>query len=78
MHLTRKQYCSHLDIPATKSDRQKSGDPRLSIEERYPSHEAYVKQVEAAAKRLAEKRLLLEEDVALYVELARSRDIGID
>ena len=35
-------------------------------------------QVEEAAMRLAEKRLLLEDDVKLYVELARKRDIGIE
>jgi hypothetical protein len=37
-----------------------------------------VKQVEEAAMRLVDKRLLLEDDVKLYVELARKRDIGID
>ena len=62
----------------TKSDRQRLKDPRLSIEERYANHEAYVKQVEEAAKRLVEKRLLLEDDVKLYVELARKSDIGIE
>ena len=32
---------------------------------------------EEAAKRLVEKRLLLEDDVKLYVKLARRRDIGL-
>ena len=40
---------SKIPFPATKAQRQESGDPRRSIEERYPSHEAYVKQVEEAA-----------------------------
>jgi hypothetical protein len=69
---------STIPFPVTKSGRQKSADPRRSIEERYPNHEAYVKQVEEAAKRLVAKRLLLEDDVKLYVELARKRDIGIE
>ena len=69
---------STIPFPATKSDRQQRADPRLSIEERYSNHEAYVGQVEEAAKRLVEKRLLLEDDVKLYVELARKRDIGIE
>ncbi|MCH7822671.1 MAG: hypothetical protein IIA07_11685 [Proteobacteria bacterium] len=69
---------STIPFRVTKSDRQRLKDPRLSIEERYANHEAYVKQVEAAAKRLVEKRLLLEDDVKLYVELARKRDIGIE
>ena len=33
--------------------------------------------VEEVAKCLVEKRLLLEDDVKLYVELARKRDIGL-
>ena len=37
-----------------------------------------MEQVEKAAKRLVEKRLLLEDDLKLYVELARKRDIGIE
>ena len=49
-----------------------------SIEERYANHDAYVGEVEEAAKRLVEKRLLLEDDVELYVELARQRDIGVE
>jgi hypothetical protein len=69
---------STIPLPATKKERQQRADPRLSIEERYPDHEAYVKQVEQAARRLVEKRLLLDDDVKLYVELARNRDIGID
>jgi len=36
-----------------------------------------VKQVEEVAKRLMEKRLLLEDDIKLYVELAHKRDIGL-
>jgi len=69
---------SAIPFPLTKSDRQELKDPRLSIEERYANHEAYVKQVEEAAMRLVGKRLLLEDDVKLYVELARNRDIGIE
>jgi hypothetical protein len=69
---------STIPFPATKTDRQQRADPRLSIEERYPDHEAYVQQVEEAAKRLVEKRLLLEDDVESYVELARKRNIGIE
>jgi hypothetical protein len=61
----------------TRSEREAATDPRLSIEERYESHEEYVKAVEQAARRLVMKRLLLEDDVSLYVEIARQRDIGL-
>jgi hypothetical protein len=69
---------SAIPFSVKKSDRQRLKDPRLSIEERYANHEAYVKQVEEAAKRLVEKRLLLEDDVKQYVELARNRNIGVE
>ena len=69
---------SAIPFPPTESYRQMLEDPRLSIEELYANHEAYVKQVEEAAMRLMDKRLLLEDDVKQYVELARNRDIGIE
>ena len=50
-------------FPATKSAREASGDPRLSIEERYGSCEAYLKQVREVAQKLATEGYILEEDV---------------
>ena len=49
-------------------------DPRASLAERYPSRETYVAQVEAAARVLADARLLLPEDAARYV--ARACAVG--
>ena len=46
----------------TKTARLASGDPRLSIEERYGTHEKYVAQVRAAAERLVRGRYLLQDD----------------
>jgi hypothetical protein len=46
----------------TKAERDAAGDPRLSLEERYPSHADYVAKVTAAANDLVGKRLLLPED----------------
>jgi hypothetical protein len=57
------QYGSFIPFPRTKADRTKSGDPRLSIEERYASKDDYLKKFEAAAKSLADQRYLLPEDV---------------
>jgi hypothetical protein len=37
----------------TKAERQASGDPRLSLEERYVTHEGYVAAVKAAADKAA-------------------------
>jgi len=65
---------STIPFAKTRSEREAANDPRLSIEERYESHEDYVEAVERAARDLVAKRLLLEEDVSIYVEMARQRD----
>jgi hypothetical protein len=41
----------------------KSGDSRLSIEERYTGKDDYLKKFEAAAQSLASQRYLLPADV---------------
>jgi hypothetical protein len=55
----------------TKAEREKSGDPRLSIEERYKDHADYVRQVSRAARALVEARYLLSEDAERIIEKAR-------
>ena len=57
------QNGSFIPFARTKADRMKSGDPRLSIEERYASKDDYLKKFEAAAKSLADQRYLLPGDV---------------
>lgn len=52
-----------LPFPATRADRAATGDPRLSLEERYGSREDYVQQVRAAAQVLVEHGYLLAEDL---------------
>jgi hypothetical protein len=56
----------------TKADRLASGDPRLSLEERYADHAAYVSQVTRAAQELKAQRLMLEEDVAATIAAAQA------
>ena len=65
-----------IDFQQTKADRLTVGDPRLSIEERYPTHKKYVREVTRAATRLYWQRLLLEEDVMRYIEEAEASNIG--
>ncbi len=60
----------------TKAERVALGDPRLSLEERYPSHAEYVNAVAAAANGLVHDRLLLEEDVPAYVKKAQDAPVG--
>ncbi|MEO6236913.1 MAG: alpha/beta hydrolase domain-containing protein [Vicinamibacterales bacterium] len=65
-----------IAFPQTKADRLALGDPRMSIEERYPTHEKYVKEVTRAATGLYRHRLLLEEDVQRYIAAAEATSIG--
>ena len=65
----------YIPFAKTRSDRIATGDPRLSLEERYADHEGYVAAVERAARKLGEERFLLPVDVKKYIEEARSRDI---
>ena len=69
--------CDHIGqrVPftSTKADRERSGDPRRSLEERYPTSEDYVRQVTEAARHLIERRLLLTEDAERYIQDAVKR-----
>jgi len=70
------QFGQFIPFAQTRAERIASGDPRLSIEERYPTHERYVREVARAARRLHRQRLLLEEDVQRYIEAAEASNIG--
>jgi hypothetical protein len=65
-----------IPFEATRAEREAAGDPRLSIEERYPTNQDYVDKVSAAAERLHGQRLLLEEDVTRIVDAARVSGVG--
>jgi len=54
---------SAIPFPATEGERAAKGDPRGSIEERYPSKAAYLDQVRRAADGLIGNGYLLPEDV---------------
>jgi hypothetical protein len=58
---------SFIPFEATAEARKASGDTRLSIAERYASREQYLERIEAAARRLVARRLLLNEDVKAVV-----------
>ena len=67
-----------IPFPATKADRLATGDPRLSVQERYRTHAGYVARVTLAATRLANDRLLLPEDVLRYIAEAIISRVGIE
>jgi hypothetical protein len=58
-------------LAATAAERQASGDPRPSLEERYGSRDGFVKAVSAAAQKLVQQRFLLREDADRYIEAAK-------
>jgi len=64
-----------LDFAKTKAARLASGDPRLSIEERYADHATYVGLVSRAAQALKEQRFLLEEDAQVIIATAQAASV---
>lgn len=65
----------HIPFAATRAERLASGDPRLSLEERYKTHEAYVKAVANAARALHKRRFLLPADVQRYIDDAQASSV---
>jgi hypothetical protein len=65
-----------VDFPATRADRLSRGDSRLSIEERYPTHDTYVSAVTTAATQLEQERLLLDQDAVAYIQAAEASSVG--
>jgi len=53
----------YIPFAKTKAERTANGDPRLSIEERYPRFSAYSDAVRKAIDDLVARRLMLREDV---------------
>jgi hypothetical protein len=53
---------SYIPFAATKQERQASGDPRLSLEERYKSAQDYADKRERAVAALVQQRYVLPED----------------
>ena len=61
---------SYIPFPRTTADRQRNGDPRPAIEERYSSREQYVGLVSEAALHLVDDGYLLAEDLVPILDRA--------
>jgi len=59
----------------TKAERLAAGDLRLSLEERYQTHEGYVAAVRKAAELLIKQGFLLREDAAQIIATAEASDV---
>ena len=62
-----------LPFPATSVERERTGDPRPSITERYESRHDYVTKTREAAQALVDEGYMLEEDIDGVLEHAAER-----
>lgn len=69
-HLFYPLLGSYVPLASTKAERERTHDPRLSIEERYQSRDRYVKRVQEAAASLVKEGYVLTEDVPAIVKHA--------
>ncbi len=75
----RDQLCDYaggmIPFARTQAERLASGDPRLSLEERYGSHEGYVAAVHAAAANAVARGFLLQVDADALEAQAAASDV---
>jgi Alpha/beta hydrolase domain len=73
------QICNYVGgmIPfaRTAAERRSSGDPRLSLEERYGNHAGYVAAVRKATERAMAARFLLQEDAQRLIQQAEASKV---
>ena len=74
----RGQQCGFsggfVPFARTRAERERSGDERPSLEERYGSLAAYLEGVRRTARQLVSERLLLEEDADRMIDDAAKSD----
>jgi hypothetical protein len=67
---------SYIPLAKTREERDRTGDPRVSIVERYGSFEAYKKRYAAACADLVKQRFLLADEVeSLVLRADRAREL---
>jgi hypothetical protein len=75
----KDQICSYaggmIPFARTKSERMASGDPRLSLEERYADHAGYVAAVRKAAANAAAQKFLLQQDADALIAAADASNV---
>jgi len=64
-----------IPFATTMAERMANGDPRLSLEERYTTHEGYVEAVTQAAARAVAEGFLLPQDADRLVAQAAASDV---
>jgi hypothetical protein len=66
---------SFIPFAATKAELERTGDPRPSLEERYPAKAVYAAAVQKAAESLVAEPLLLPEDAARLIAEAENQRV---
>src|SRR5215467_13764684 len=66
---------SFIPFAKTKSERSRTGDSRLSLEERYEDHADYVQQVSRWARILVEQHYLLAVDAERMINEAKKEQL---
>ncbi len=64
-----------IPFAKTKAERMATGDPRLSLEERYKDHAGYVAAVKKAVENLLNQHFLLAEDAARLIRQAEESNV---
>ena len=64
---------SYIPFPRTRAERERSGDPRLSIDERYHDRDQYLGMVSREAVKLIEQGYLLDRDLPAILKQAGER-----
>jgi hypothetical protein len=64
---------SFVPLARTRADRERSGDPRRAVDERYSSADDYLARITRAATDLAGQGYLLRADIPRIVDQARQR-----
>ena len=66
---------SYFPFASTKAERLGKGDPRLSLEERYKTHEGFVNAIKRASTQLVREGFLLQEDADRYIDGAEKSGV---
>jgi hypothetical protein len=66
-----------IPFAKTKAEREGSGDPRLSLEERYKNHDGYVAAVKTAAAKAVDAGFLLQADADRLIAAAAASNVLI-
>jgi hypothetical protein len=73
------QICNYaggmIPFAKTKAERLASGDTRVSLEERYGTHDGYVRAVEAAAAKAVAQGFLMHSDADALIAQAAASDV---